>query len=78
MRGRYPWIVIFVDAVDTVGFTGGADLEKIVFFRVAVEEEVDGGEAETLLTTEETTERSTGQISMQVDSKRIGMRLTLF
>lgn len=54
MRGRYPCIVILVDALETVGFTGGAGC-----FRVAVEEEVEGGEAETLLTTEDITERST-------------------
>lgn len=41
------------------GLTATAeDLEDC--FRVAVEEEVEGGEAETLLTTDETTERSTG------------------
>lgn len=56
-RGRYPWIVIFVLVEGTVGGLTGAALEAC--FRVVVEEEVEGGEAETLLTTEETTERST-------------------
>lgn len=39
------------------GFTAAA---LLICFSVVVDEDVEGGEAETLLTTEETTERSTG------------------
>lgn len=60
-RGGYPWIVIFVLAVEALraGALTGGGLEESDCFKVAVEEAVEGGEAETLLTTDETTERST-------------------
>jgi hypothetical protein len=38
------------------GFTAAA---LLICFSVVVDEDVEGGEAETLLTTEDTTERST-------------------
>jgi hypothetical protein len=49
--GKYPWIVILVD-VEARSWPG-----RVV--TVLSDDEVDGAEAETLLTTEETMDRST-------------------
>jgi hypothetical protein len=52
--GKYPWIVILVD-VEARSWPG-----RVV--TVLSDDEVDGAEAETLLTTEETMERSTVEV----------------
>jgi hypothetical protein len=62
--GKMPWIVILVDVLGLDGGsappTGPPDLLASALLSLLVLAELGGGEAETLDTTDETMERSTG------------------
>jgi hypothetical protein len=56
LTGRMPWMVILVDVADFLGGGAGAPDELSWPASLAAE---DGGEADTLETTDDTTDRST-------------------
>jgi hypothetical protein len=61
--GRNPWIVILVDVVgERCCFAAAVASGEVPMgdFTVKLLEELEGGEAETLDTTDETIDRSTG------------------